>query len=496
MQMNILFREMGALTLTAAACCASAAPKPGKATPDKMNVIYILADDLGYGDLGCTGQRKFTTPNIDRLRAEGILFTNHYSGSTVSAPSRSCLMTGQHTGHTFIRGNAPAAKTLSAREGQYPLPGDTYTLARMFKEAGYATGAFGKWGLGYPGSEGDPLRLGFDRFFGYNCQVEAHRYYPKHLWDNLEKVVLTENLPYNQAVYAPDRIHAEALRFIREHRGTPFFLYLPVILPHAELLAPDDELLAKYKGRFEEVPYPAATPKAPYGPNMGTASYCPQPEPYATFAAMVSRIDKYVGEIVAELKRQGLDKNTIIFFTSDNGPHREGGACPDYFDSYGPFRGIKRDLYEGGIRLPLVAWAPGMIAPNSTSEHICAFWDMLPTFAELAGADISGRTMSDGISIVPTLTGYGKQPRHDYLYWEFYEMGGRIAVRSGKWKGILLDVATPEKRTFELYDLSRDIHEDHNVAERYPHVAARLMRLMREAHIPSELFVFQPGKKR
>lgn len=481
------------LALSANGLFLSAATKDKK---DKMNVVYILADDMGYGDLSCTGQVKFSTPNIDRLRAEGMLFTNHYAGCTVSAPSRSSLMTGQHTGHTFIRGNVPVGTRFNVDEGQFPLPARTYTIAKMFKEAGYVTGAFGKWGLGYPGSEGDPINQGFDEFYGYNCQREAHRYYTKHLWHNGEKIILEENIPYYQKQYAPDIIHSEALKFIRDHSDENFFLYVPVILPHAELIVPEDEIIEKYRGKYEEKPFEAETPKAPYGPKMGVASYCPQPEPYATYAAMVARIDKYVGEIVDEIKRQGLEDNTIIFFTSDNGPHCEGGANPDYFNSNGPFRGIKRDLYEGGIRLPLIAWAPGRIKANTTNDHICAFWDMLPTFAQMTDVDISPKTTFDGISIVPSLFGKGRQKEHDYLYWEFYEQDGKAAIRDGKWKLIVQNIAIPGLTSVELYNLEEDVHEDNNIAESHPKIVKKLCKKMREAHADSEYFIFAPQKKR
>lgn len=468
-----------AVVSAGAASCAPQAEEP----MHRMNVIYILADDLGYGDLGCTGSTKILTPNIDRMRAEGMLFTQHYSGSTVSAPSRSVLMTGQHTGHTPIRGNREMEG-----EGQTPLPAGTCTLGRMFRQAGYVTGAFGKWGLGYPGSEGDPVYQGFDRFYGYNCQRESHRYYPTHLWDNLERVELEKNRDGACGSYAPDLIQAEALRFLRENRDRPFFLYLPITLPHAELLVPDDEIIRSYRGKFGEKPY--LNRGGDYGPKTTVAGYCSQPEPYATFAAMVTRLDRYVGEVFALLKELGLDKNTLVLFTSDNGPHREGGADPDFFDSYGPFRGVKRDLYEGGIRLPLIAWAPGRIEAHSTNDHVCAFWDMLPTFAEIAGAELPDTVVQDGISIVPTLTGAGQQPEHDYLYWEFHEAGGKQAVRQGKWKGVRQGVKKNPDAPIELYDLSTDLHEDRNVAEQYPEVVEKIAAIMQSARTESEIFKF------
>lgn len=455
-----------------------------------MNVIYILADDLGYGDLSCLGQTKFQTPNIDKLAANGMLFTNHYAGSTVSAPSRSSLMTGLHTGHTYVRGN----KEIPGAEGQEPLPADTYILPEMFKENGYTTGCFGKWGLGFPGSTGDPMNQGFDNFYGYNCQREAHRYYPKHLWKNREKVILSENANYNLVQYAPDLIHAEALKFIADNKSRPFFAYFSYVAPHAEIIAPDDDILAQFKGKFNEKPYNGGQ-GSDYNDSMDTKAYCSQNQPYATFAAMVTRLDKQVGEIVAKLKELGLDKNTIIFFSSDNGPHQEGGANPDFFKSYGPFRGVKRDLYEGGIRLPLIAYAPGKVKAGVKSNQICAMWDMMPTLASIAGVTLPKNLKTDGISILPTLTGKGKQKQHKFLYWEFHEQGGKIAVRKGDWKLIIQKVLTNKNAEPELYNLSKDIHEDKNVAKQYPELVKEMLQMMKNAHVDSEVFKFNNESK-
>ena len=461
-------------------CALMPACKQQKKEAVKPNIIYILADDLGYGDLGCYGQTIIQTPNIDRLAAEGMRFTRHYSGSTVSAPSRSSLFTGLHAGHAPIRGNNTPTRSIpnnpSHREGQYPQPGDTYTIAKMLKEGGYATGGFGKWGLGYPGSEGAPENQGMDVFFGYNCQGRAHHYYPDYLWHNNDTVWLKGNKENEKGDYAMDIIHYEAIKFIQKHKDQPFFAYLPYTLPHAELVSPDDDIYAMYKDKFTETPFPGAG-------NYGSTAH-----PKADFAAMVTRLDKYVGEIIAELKKLGLDKNTIVMFTSDNGPHREGGADPDFFKSYGPLRGIKRDLYEGGIRVPMIAWFPGKIKAGSITDHVSAFWDMMPTFAELTGTKAADNT--DGISFVPTLFGTSKQEKHDYLYWEFHEQGGKIAVTKGNWKAIWLNVNHPEKTLVELYDLSQDIHEDNNIAQQHPEVVAELNQIMREAHTNSPTFPF------
>jgi arylsulfatase A-like enzyme len=453
--------------------------------PKALNVLYILADDLGYGDLGCYGQAVIRTPNIDRLAASGMQFSQHYSGCTVSAPSRSALMTGLHTGHTYIRGNKPADKALS-EEGQEPLPTGTYTLARMFSQAGYATGAFGKWGLGYPDSDGDPLNQGFDRFYGYNCQSLAHKYYPDHLWDDSVRVEL-DNTETVQTQYAQDLIHVQALTFIEENRDKPFFLFLPYVLPHAELLAPEDGILESYEGRFDEVPYDGGT-LGGYGAGMNWRAYASQEEPYAHFAAMITRLDAYVGEVVAKLAELGLTENTLVVFTSDNGPHEEGGANPAYFQSWGPLRGTKRDMYEGGIRVPMIASLPGTIEAGSKSDHVSAFWDVLPTFAELIGAELPVET--DGVSFLPTLTGRGEQPQHDYLYWEFHERGGKIAVRRGYWKAIRQGVSADPNAPIELYDLSTDLHEDRNVADQHPDEVARMDEIMKSARTESPLFPF------
>ena len=469
----------------AAAVAAAAKPSPANnLAGKKLNVVYFLCDDLGYGDLSCTGQKKFTTPNIDRMRAEGMLFTQHYSGCPVSAPSRCALMTGLHTGHTYIRGNQTVDNP--ENEGQIPIPADTYNIAKLFKSAGYTTGAFGKWGLGYPGSEGDPVKQGFDRFYGYNCQGLAHRYYPDHLWSDLNKVVLEGNANGGKQQYAPDIIMAEALKFLDNNKNKPFFLFVPITLPHAELIAPEDSLLWRFRGKFPEVPFKGQD----YGPDMAAVGYTSQPEPFATFAAMVTREDIFLGQIMARLKALGLDKNTMVFFSSDNGPHREGGANPDFFDSYGPFRGIKRDMWEGGIRLPLIVWAPGIVAANSTCDHVCAMWDMMPTFAELTGAALPKEAATDGISILPSITGKGNQGQHDYLYWEFHELGGRVAVRQGNWKLVMLDMDNPAKTEYYLFDLSKDMHEDTNIAAQHPDVLRRMVDIAHNARTRSKIWNF------
>ena len=450
------------------------------------NIIYILADDLGYGDLGCYGQEIVKTPNIDRLAAEGMRFTRHYSGCTVSAPSRSSLMTGLHTGHSPIRGNSSSLRIKPKDvEGQHPQPGDTYTIAKMLKAGGYATGCFGKWGLGFPGSEGAPENQGIDEFFGFNCQSLAHNYYPFYLWHNKDTVWLKGNEGNQTGEYAPDLMHQRALKFIRDNKNGHFFAYLSYIIPHAELVSPEDDIQAMYRDKFPEKPYQGVDD----GPTYKLGPYGSSLQPKADFAAMVSRLDKYVGEIIAELKELGLDKNTIVMFSSDNGPHREGGADPDFFKSYGPLRGIKRDMYEGGIRVPMIAWYPGKIKAGSVTDHASAFWDVMPTLAELTGTKAAANT--DGISFVPTLFGKSKQKKHDYLYWEFHEQGGKIAVTKGNWKAIWLNANNSEKVKVELYDLSKDISESNDLSKTHPEIIAELDKIMRQAHTDSEAFPFK-----
>lgn len=446
----------------------------------KPNIIYILADDLGYGDLSVYGQTHFQTPNLDKMAAEGMLFTQHYAGTTVCAPSRSSLMTGQHTGHTPIRGNKGWEP-----EGQWPIPDSTYTLPEMLKEAGYVTGAFGKWGLGFIETEGDPNKQGIDEFYGFNCQSLAHNYYPGHLWDNHEKVILEENTGDKFEVYAPELIHQRALQFIEKNKDKPFFLYYPNIIPHAELLLPEENL-AEFRGKF--LPEKEFKGAEPGDPNFRKGPYGTQPESHAAFAAMVTLLDKQVGEVLAKLKELGLDKNTIVMFSSDNGPHLEGGADPDYFDSNGLLKGYKRDLYEGGIREPMIVWWPGKVQAGSKTDHISAFWDVMPTLAELIGREAPQNI--DGISFLPTLLGTEGQRQHDFLYWEFHEKGGRRAVRKENWKLVQYDVLKPGLTTTELYDLSTDIGEENNLAAQYPDLVTEMLEMMNSAHVESEVFPF------
>ncbi len=444
----------------------------------KPNIIYILADDLGYGDLECYGQKHFQTPNIDRMAKEGILFTQHYAGCTVCAPSRSSLMTGLTTGHTPIRGNKEWQP-----EGQWPMPAGTKTIAKMLKQAGYVTGCFGKWGLGYPGSEGDPNRQGFDEFYGFNCQRQAHNYFPSHLWDNQKKVELEGNKGDQYNEYAPELIHDRALKFIERNKMRPFFMYYSTTIPHAELLLPE-KYLKEYRGKF--LPEKIYNGTVPGDKNFRNGGYGSQSESHAAFAAMVTLLDKQVGEIFAKLKELGLDKNTIVFFTSDNGPHKEGGADPDYFDSNGPLRGYKRDLYEGGVRVPMIVRWPEKIKSGSVTDHLSAFWDVMPTLADLSG--IKTPENMDGLSFLPVLLGLPNQKEHDYLYWEFHEMGGKLAIREGNWKLVRNQLNDPAKTTTELYDLKTDLGESKNIAALHPEIVKRLLKIMAKASVPSTVF--------
>ncbi|WP_052444462.1 arylsulfatase [Flammeovirga sp. OC4] len=450
-------------------------------TQPKPNVVFILADDLGYGDLSCYGQQKFNTPNIDKLAAEGMLFTQHYSGATVCAPSRSAFLTGQHTGHTMIRGNKEARP-----EGQFPLADSVFTMAELFQKEGYATGAFGKWGLGFPGSEGDPNNQGFDTFVGYNCQRLAHHYYPYHLWENDQKIMLKGNEGKAKEEYAPEIIHEKAITFIKENKDKPFFMFYPSALPHAELVAPE-EYMEKHRGKY--------LPEKEYkgydeGERYREGPYESQKEPHAAFAAMINVLDDQVGDIVKTLEELGIADNTIIIFTSDNGPHKEGGADPDYFNSNGIYRGYKRDLYEGGIRVPLIVKWNNKIKKGSQTDLVSAFWDFIPTFSELLATDTKDFDALDGVSFYPTLMGSDDQEQHDFLYWEFHEKGGRQALRKGKWKAIRYNVFKNRKSIPQLYNLEDDPEEKKNIASTYPEIAEAMSKIMENARTESTVFNF------
>lgn len=438
----------------------------------RPNIVFILADDLGYGDLGCYGQQLIRTPHIDSLSRAGIRFTDFYAGCSVSAPSRASLMTGLHTGHTHIRGNKEIQP-----EGQSPMM-ETETLATLLKARGYRTGLFGKWGLGYPGSGAEPQDRGFDAFYGYNCQRQSHSYYPDHLWNGRERVELPDNAT-RLHTYAPDPIQREGLRFIREaaRDGVPFLAMLTYTLPHAELRLPEDSVYRDYAERL--------TPRA-WEAYKGS-SYASAPNAHAAFAAMVTRLDTYVGEVTALLDELEISGETLIIFTSDNGAHIEGGADPEYFGSSGPFRGTKRALYEGGIRVPMIASWAGTITPGTTSNIPSALWDIVPTLTDLTGKT-HGR---DGISLLPILR--GKHARRALktrtLYWEFHEEGGRMAIRRGRYKLIAQQINS-DNPTYELYDLDTDPGERTDLAPAHPDLVQKLRAEMWRMRTPSQLFPF------
>ena len=444
----------------------------------KPNIVYILADDLGYAELGCFGQKKIKTPNTDKLAAEGMRFTQHYSGNPVCAPSRCALMTGLHTGHTQVRGNKQVGgkegwKLGSTIGGQWPIKADTVTVAKILKNAGYTTGAFGKWGLGIVDSTGNPNEQGFDHFYGYICQRQAHTFYPNHLWRDGEIEWIEANKNGNQQVYSHDLIAAEALKFIKTNKDRPFFLYVPFTIPHMALQVPEDSL-AEYRGKWPDPPY------------NGDKGYFPHPNPRACYAAMVTRMDKDVGRIMSLLKELSLDDNTLVIFTSDNGPTFNGGSDSAFFESAKPLRGLKGSVYEGGIRVPYIARWPGRIKAGSTSDHISAFWDFLPSCCELIGEDPPPDI--DGISMLPTLFGQEQEQRkHEYLYWE---LRGQQAVRMGKWKALRLRPG----RKIELYDLDSDIAESKNLADENPEIVAKVAEIFRTGRTESEVFPLPKAK--
>ena len=436
----------------------------------KTNIILIMVDDAGYGDFGCYGQKLFTTPNIDRMAASGMLFTQHYSGSTVCAPTRCSIMNGVHTGHAFVRGNREVQP-----EGQAPIPSDMITIPKLLRKAGYVTGMFGKWGLGAPKSSGDPMNQGWDEFFGYNCQRQAHTFYPKHLWHNYEKVML------DGKTYSHDLIQEKALQFIRDNEKKSFFAYLPLTIPHAAMQCPEEDV-APFRKKFSQ--FENKIGKYSHGSIIRN--------PVAAFAGMMTRMDRGIGQILDLLNELDIAENTLVLFTSDNGPHYEGGHQPGFFNSNGPLKGHKRDLYEGGIRVPLIAYWPGKIKSGSVSNHICAHWDLMPTFCELA--KISEPNHTDGISYIPALTGK-EQKRHAYLYWEFHSYGNAQAIRMGDWKGIRLKVKNDPNAPIQLFDLKKDIGETNNIAANHPDIIRRFTKLFKTAHTPSERFPLFTNKK-
>lgn len=452
--------------------CQSNREADGTNTKQKPNIIYILADDLGYGDLGCYGQTEIKTPNLDNMASAGMRFTQHYAGSTVCAPSRCSLMTGLHTGHSKVRGNA-----------RVPLGEDDTTIASILNESGYKTGLIGKWGLGDNGTTGAPNLQGFDYFFGYLSQIRAHNFYPDYLWRNTEKVPLDNEIILADKGYAKgkgsasrvkkeyshDLFTSDALNFIQESADSSFFLYLAYTIPHAN----NEHWILDEHGM--EVP------------DYGIYKDKDWPEAQKGLAAMISRMDGDIGKIKNKLKELGIDKNTLIIFSSDNGPHSEGMNDPEFFESNGKLRGQKRDLYEGGIRVPMIANWPGTISPGQVSNHQSAFWDFLPTACEIA--DINPPENIDGISFLPELLGE-QQTQHDNLYWEFHEQGGKQALQKGNWKLVVRNVVNDLEPVTELYKLSDDLSEENNLAGENPEMVKQLSDIMKKERVPSKEFPF------
>ncbi|MGQ1787517.1 arylsulfatase [Saccharicrinis sp. GN24d3] len=471
----------------------------------KPNIIYILADDLGYGELGCYGQKLIETPNIDNLAQNGVRFTQHYAGAPVCAPSRCVLLTGKHMGHSYVRGNDEWSErgdvwnyqaniADSTLEGQRPLPEETVTIGHLLQEGGYKTGVVGKWGLGAPHTKGIPTKQGFDYFFGYNCQRQAHTYYPVHLYENDHRVYLDNDTvapstrlakgadPYDAASYAPftlneyspDLMFDKLNGFVEENQHQPFFLYWATPIPHVPIQAPTKWVDYYVKKFGDEEPY------------INKGGYFPHRYPHAGYAAMVSYLDEQVGQLVNKLKKLGLYENTLIIFTSDNGPTFNGGADSAWFNSAGPFKSEfgwgKCFLHEGGIRVPMIASWPGKIKAGSTSDHASAFWDVLPTLCDVSGVEKPKDT--DGISFLPELLGK-KQDQHDYFYWEFPEMGGQIAVRIGQYKAICKNAMSQPDKHFELFDLEADPQETIDISAQHPDLMERVEEIIRKEHLQS-----------
>ena len=495
---NIVKQFLFLTILFASSCLLAAESKPAQ-----PNIILIMADDLGYRELGSYGQQLIKTPYLDQLARDGMRFSRNYSGNAVCAPSRCVLMTGQHPGHAYIRNNSEMKP-----EGQGPIPDATVTMAEVLKQRGYATGAFGKWGLGGPGSEGDPIHQGFDRFYGYNCQRHAHSYYPNYLWSNDKKVVL-DNVPpvpghaglakgadpadpssYDQFKgrdYAPDRINQQAVEFIRQHKDEPFFLYYPTVIPHVALHVPDEELK----------PYLALGWNDPPFVRDGGYGYTPHFTPRAAYASMITRMDRYIGNVLRTVEELGLSENTIVVFTSDNGTtHLKKEVDYDFFDSVGELRGLKGSLYEGGIRVPLIVKWPGKVKAGSLSHTTTGLEDWLPTLLDLLGASAELPGGVDGISIAPTLLGK-RQPQREFLYREFSGYGGQQAVWIGDWKGIRQKMLrnNPDPLKIELYNLRKDPSESNDVSAKHPQIVQQMRALMKAEHVPSELFPIGPLDK-
>lgn len=496
------------LSLISGSLFLSALSTYGQQKDSKPNILFILCDDMGYGDLGCYGQPFIRTPHIDAMASQGMRFTQAYAGSPVSAPSRASFMTGQHTGHCEVRGNkeywrdVPTVMYGNNKEysvvGQHPYDPDHIILPEIMKDNGYTTGMFGKWAGGYEGSVSTPDKRGIDEYYGYICQFQAHLYYPnflnrysKALGDTgVVRVVMDENIQHpmygpdyqKRPQYSADMIHQEALKWLdKQDSKQPFFGVLTYTLPHAELVQPQDSILNEYKQKFD----PDKVYKGSEGSRYNAITHT-----HAQFAAMITRLDSYVGEVMKKLKEKGLDENTLVIFSSDNGPHEEGGADPTFFGRDGKLRGLKRQCHEGGIRIPFIARWPGRVPAGTVNDHICAFYDLMPTFCEVSGIKNYEKKYRnkekavdyfDGISFAPTLLGKKKQKQHDFLYWEFDETN-QIAVRMDDWKLIV-----KQGKPF-LYNLKTDIHEDTDLSLQHPEIVEKMKSIIFEQHTPNPYF--------
>jgi len=494
---------LGVLLIAVSSCAEKKAKAESSQSP-KPNIIYILADDLGYAELGVYGQEKIETPNIDALAKGGMLFTQHYTGAPVCAPARYDLLTGTHSGRAYVRGNDEwadrgevwdykAAILDSTLEGQRPIPGNTITIANKLKTAGYATGMVGKWGLGAPHTASIPNNFGFDYFYGFNCQRQAHTYYPVHLYENKHRVHLNNDtiapntkldkgadpndpasyVKYTLNDYASEMMFQKITQFVDDHKEKPFFMYWADPIPHAALQAPQRWVDYYIKKFGDEEPY------------LGNKGYFPHKNPRAAYAAMVSYLDENVGKLVAQLKKEGLYENTLIIFTSDNGPTFNGGTDSPWFDSAKPFRSEygygKGHVYEGGIRIPMIASWPGKIKAGSTTDLISAHYDVMATLCEITNQEIPETT--DGISFLPTLMGAEGQKEHEFLFWEYPEYGGQVAIRMGDWKLIRMNLKNKNKEpTLALYNLKDDIREEHNVAAQHPEIIEKAAAIFKEQH--------------
>ena len=464
---------------------------PSKASKNKPNIIYIYADDMGYAELGCYGQTKIKTPNLDLMAKQGMRFTQHYTSTPVCAPARCMLMTGKHGGHSYIRGNYEMGGFADSLEGgQMPLPEGTFTVAKMMKNAGYTTALTGKWGLGMNNTTGSPLNQGFDYYYSYLDQKQAHNYYPSHLWENDKWDTLDNPYIYvhkkidslkatdadfnyfKGRVYAPARMTEKALAFIEKHRQTPFFLYMPYTIPHVSLQVPD-KYVQQYVGSFDEHPY------------YGQQSYAAAKYPYSTYAAMITFLDEQVGIILEKIKALGLDENTLIMFSSDNGTTFNGGVNNRFFNSVDGLRGLKMDVYEGGIREPFIARWPGTIPAGTTSTLVSIQYDLMATLAELTHQKAPN---TDGISFLQELKGNAKgQKKHDYLYFEYPEKGGQVAIRLGDWKGVRLNVRLNPKAPWQLFNLKTDRNETSDVAAQHPELLQQFDAIVKKEHQPSHI---------